>query len=145
MPINGGNRNVHGISGRTVSVDSCSIENHSFTEDINWPEVSSRPPNINIVPVFLEAGANVEKKPYEIDIDASLRNDNLKFFNSLKVMTGVQREIFCSLPVDQQQKVNLTIAGINAASLCDGNPEFCLLYTSPSPRDKRQSRMPSSA
>ena len=24
-------------------------------------------------------------------------------------------------------------------------PEFCLLYTSPSPRDKRQSRMPSSA
>ena len=24
-------------------------------------------------------------------------------------------------------------------------PHFCLLYTSPSPRDKRQSRMPSSA
>ena len=24
-------------------------------------------------------------------------------------------------------------------------PMFCLLYTSPSPRDKRQSRMPSSA
>ena len=27
----------------------------------------------------------------------------------------------------------------------DMNPAFCLLYTSPSPRDKRQSRMPSSA
>ena len=26
-----------------------------------------------------------------------------------------------------------------------GNGPFCLLYTSPSPRDKRQSRMPSSA
>ena len=26
-----------------------------------------------------------------------------------------------------------------------GNNEYCLLYTSPSPRDKRQSRMPSSA
>ena len=25
------------------------------------------------------------------------------------------------------------------------HPEHCLLYTSPSPRDKRQSRMPSSA
>ena len=25
------------------------------------------------------------------------------------------------------------------------HPNFCLLYTSPSPRDKRQSRMPSSA
>ena len=27
----------------------------------------------------------------------------------------------------------------------DGADEICLLYTSPSPRDKRQSRMPSSA
>ena len=27
----------------------------------------------------------------------------------------------------------------------DGNCRACLLYTSPSPRDKRQSRMPSSA
>ena len=26
-----------------------------------------------------------------------------------------------------------------------GHPVYCLLYTSPSPRDKRQSRMPSSA
>ena len=26
-----------------------------------------------------------------------------------------------------------------------GHPMICLLYTSPSPRDKRQSRMPSSA
>ena len=30
---------------------------------------------------------------------------------------------------------------VNTASRCG----FCLLYTSPSPRDKRQSRMPSSA
>ena len=29
-----------------------------------------------------------------------------------------------------------------ATSLCS---DYCLLYTSPSPRDKRQSRMPSSA
>ena len=28
---------------------------------------------------------------------------------------------------------------------CDGSHKTCLLYTSPSPRDKRQSRMPSSA
>ena len=27
----------------------------------------------------------------------------------------------------------------------NGDPDFGLLYTSPSPRDKRQSRMPSSA
>ena len=40
---------------------------------------------------------------------------------------------------------NYTVAKITMD--CDFNPplETCLLYTSPSPRDKRQSRMPSSA
>ena len=32
-----------------------------------------------------------------------------------------------------------------AKAYCDGQHITCLLYTSPSPRDKRQSRMPSSA
>ena len=32
-----------------------------------------------------------------------------------------------------------------AGVFIDGRYRFCLLYTSPSPRDKRQSRMPSSA
>ena len=31
------------------------------------------------------------------------------------------------------------------ADILDGEGNICLLYTSPSPRDKRQSRMPSSA
>ena len=35
---------------------------------------------------------------------------------------------------------NMRLASRNIANL-----EVCLLYTSPSPRDKRQSRMPSSA
>ena len=30
-------------------------------------------------------------------------------------------------------------------SLVHGKPEICLLYTSPSPRDRQKSRMPSSA
>ena len=35
--------------------------------------------------------------------------------------------------------------GIDCYQLKIDNGYFCLLYTSPSPRDKRQSRMPSSA
>ena len=31
------------------------------------------------------------------------------------------------------------------AALAEGDPEICLLYTSPSPRDRQKSRMPSSA
>ena len=37
------------------------------------------------------------------------------------------------------------IRGANDASQFEEINYFCLLYTSPSPRDKRQSRMPSSA
>ena len=37
-----------------------------------------------------------------------------------------------------------TFAGVNLVTLT-GSGRGCLLYTSPSPRDKRQSRMPSSA
>ena len=33
----------------------------------------------------------------------------------------------------------------SAPRSANSNPQVCLLYTSPSPRDKRQSRMPSSA
>ena len=36
-------------------------------------------------------------------------------------------------------------AAATASSAAAGKVEDCLLYTSPSPRDKRQSRMPSSA
>ena len=35
--------------------------------------------------------------------------------------------------------------GEDAKQEAEAQPEVCLLYTSPSPRDKRQSRMPSSA
>ena len=42
------------------------------------------------------------------------------------------------------QARRIRITGYDAPEL-DGACEACLLYTSPSPRDKRQSRMPSSA
>ena len=45
-----------------------------------------------------------------------------------------QGSTYCSGTADQQNRDEL-----------DGEKEVCLLYTSPSPRDKRQSRMPSSA
>ena len=48
---------------------------------------------------------------------------------------------------DELRKVGATARAmlLQAASVELGVPTACLLYTSPSPRDKRQSRMPSSA
>ena len=42
-----------------------------------------------------------------------------------------------------QHLTTLSLCGI--ASLNDSNFDSCLLYTSPSPRDRQKSRMPSSA
>ena len=41
--------------------------------------------------------------------------------------------------------IPIVIYNIPSRSIIDMIPDTCLLYTSPSPRDKRQSRMPSSA
>ena len=43
--------------------------------------------------------------------------------------------------ISNEMSDNITVAKINI----DENPNTCLLYTSPSPRDGHQSRMPSSA
>ena len=52
------------------------------------------------------------------------------------MLEGVKLDYYGSLtPISQVANVNTT----------DARTIICLLYTSPSPRDKRQSRMPSSA
>ena len=38
-----------------------------------------------------------------------------------------------------------TVANEDSGDILDGDNNYCLLYTSPSPRDQRGSRMPSSA
>ena len=52
---------------------------------------------------------------------------------------GDKKKIYDVLKAAKDNDCSIRI-GVNAGSL-----ESCLLYTSPSPRDKRQSRMPSSA
>ena len=42
-------------------------------------------------------------------------------------------------------EINRVVDGDTIDVTIDLGFDFCLLYTSPSPRDKRQSRMPSSA
>ena len=48
---------------------------------------------------------------------------------------------------DTENGVRLAIDDLNAQNLVIGGKKikFCLLYTSPSPRDRQKSRMPSSA
>ena len=65
---------------------------------------------------------------------------------------GTKREEFFPGVVQQVQQTDHHLvftcanrAGLKVEILADGLLRFCLLYTSPSPRDRQKSRMPSSA
>ena len=59
--------------------------------------------------------------------------------NAIDSIAGISR-------VDPDDEIELSeIPRESSRSGLKSNKETCLLYTSPSPRDKRQSRMPSSA
>ena len=58
-----------------------------------------------------------------------------------------EKDLVCSFCGKHQDEVERMIIGpgVNICSECIGLCHDCLLYTSPSPRDPKTSRMPSSA
>ena len=90
-------------------------------------------------------------KPQPLDV-AALRDqlhDLAKRQGIQRWDLGASRSFNASVQVDRgeakqmkaSQRSSITVRAWNKAGLVG----ICLLYTSPSPRDKRQSRMPSSA
>ena len=80
------------------------------------------------------------------NIAATITPHHLEFNRNAIFQGGIRPHYYC-LPIAKREKHRLALR--KAAT--SGSPKFflgtdtCLLYTSPSPRDKRQSRMPSSA
>ena len=69
---------------------------------------------------------------------SNLKFDIIKWINDYYYFNGIQ-----SLVVGVSGGIDSAVVSTLCAET--GLPTYCLLYTSPSPRDKRQSRMPSSA
>ena len=69
--------------------------------------------------------------------DASNKETLLKKINPLK-------DVADAINVTDSPGAKVHMSALTAAIILAQN-DICLLYTSPSPRDKRQSRMPSSA
>ena len=101
--------------------------------------------------VFLVAkmvsGGEIEERTYrgasviELIHTASLVHDDV-------VDDSNRRRGFFSINALWKNKIAVLIGDYLLSKgmlVCIDNNDFCLLYTSPSPRDKRQSRMPSSA
>ena len=86
-------------------------------------------------------------------LERALKTFIQTFVAVLGVTAGVTytAESFRGLPWESAL-ITASVAAVLSIATSFGNPSFvagkpkvCLLYTSPSPRDKRQSRMPSSA
>ena len=65
------------------------------------------------------------------------------FLTSLFILSSTF--LLCINPISAQSKDAKVGESISPYDRGSTEQEACLLYTSPSPRDKRQSRMPSSA
>ena len=78
---------------------------------------------------------NLLYHPYDGPLVVDEDDDNDGWNDTAEIECGTEPLNASSVPVDD-----------NENGICDVlDPSTCLLYTSPSPRDKRQSRMPSSA
>ena len=64
------------------------------------------------------------------------------YTDDLPELTGT---LHCALGLSQRAHANIASMDISAVRSSPGVVDVCLLYTSPSPRDQRGSRMPSSA
>ena len=94
--------------------------------------------NIKIEDIESELEKNGLEKLYKklniIDVDASERinpNDKQRIMRALEVYEGTKKKISDFWLMDRKKIINQF--------------SICLLYTSPSPRDRTRSRMPSSA
>ena len=87
-----------------------------------------------------------------------MANWDIKTIDLIVLATSTPHDLFGSAPSIQAKLGAANAVAFDLTAACSGflfalitasqflkGGSFCLLYTSPSPRDKRQSRMPSSA
>ena len=100
------------------------------------------PLNPDIWEGIIEHGISLNRQEYIVNgdtIDIVTRSNNtIPLVQGYKPLTQTEWEI--KFPND-----SLAIASSGVLYSDITNPSYCLLYTSPSPRDQRGSRMPSSA
>ena len=82
----------------------------------------------------------LDREEINIETVSSLRSEILR---QQEIITALDSKIL--LKLEEDEDINTEIAHASEYQMTINAAITCLLYTSPSPRDKRQSRMPSSA
>ena len=117
--------------------------------DLDKVSVGEKIPDLVIEPVTrstlaLYAGASGDHNPIHIDLDfARKAGMNDVFAHGMLIMAYLGRAITNIAPQSSLRNFNVRFSSItNVGNVLTCS---CLLYTSPSPRDRQKSRMPSSA
>ena len=104
---------------------------------------------VDLGPAFIKAGQALSTRPDIVPPllleELAQLQDQLPGFDSGLAMACIEEDL--GAPVDDifEQLDREPISAASLGQVHKGTLNGCLLYTSPSPRDKRQSRMPSSA
>ena len=114
-PVNPTSQGGNGISG-------------FYVDDISYTHIPANLPNLNGGVTFISQINGISGLSY--DVTATVRNLGSTAINSFDLTYNYDGN-----------NVTENITGLNLLSL----DTYCLLYTSPSPRDRTRSRMPSSA
>ena len=116
-----------------------------------WKIISSKLTPVETRRVSKEPSASEKLSPFKSLLRQSLKSINI-LFTSLRDDFGRQfrrRTIFVPSrrfqPLPYELFVKRQLIAARLILVCWPKPRTCLLYTSPSPRDQRGSRMPSSA
>ena len=77
-----------------------------------------------------------------INLGYDVQGSDISVNETTKRLVSLGVKFFSSHDADNMQNADVVVV---SSAISKSNPEICLLYTSPSPRDGLLSRMPSSA
>ena len=102
-------------------------------------------PVVEAIPNFLEMSSERSQEQKSVNINEKAEPSISKVIDvEESVLSIVEDDSIVRRPQEMTQPVVAEVSQSQETEL-EPEPTPCLLYTSPSPRDKRQSRMPSSA
>ena len=136
MPIYVVNRVAEALNqaGKPINGSKIGILGVAYKKDVDDPRES---PSFKLIELLAERGAVISYSDPHIPVLPKMRSFDVPELSSESLTPEYLGDLDCALIATDH-------TAFDYAAIVNGS-KFCLLYTSPSPRDLSTSRMPSSA